>query len=367
MSPRIPIYKPFLNDNVKNYVNDCIDSTWISSKGEYVRKFEDAVASYIGGVEATSCSNGTVALHLALVSMGIEAGDEVIIPTFTYVATANAIRYVGGIPVFVDSEEGSWNLSVSEIEKAVSPKTKAILCVHIYGVPCDLKKIVEVASKHNLKIIEDCAEAIGSFIEAEHVGKYSDVATFSFFGNKTITTGEGGMVCSKHSVVIDEISHLKNQAVSKEKVYWHDQVGFNYRLTNIASAIGLAQMEIVNEILERKEQVLEWYKASLDDYRVCFQTVGDNDKSSNWLVVVCFDSKEIRSRVEKKLEEANIEIRPAFPLITDMPPYQIYSRGSYPVAEKVSQNGLCLPSYPELDRPTIDIVCQIIGKALNGV
>ena len=363
---KIPIYQPLLRGNERKYVLDCIDSNWISSKGAYVSKFEEAVADYVGGVSATSCSNGTVALHLALLALDIGPGDEVIVPSFTYIASVNAIRYVGAIPVFVDSDPLTWNISIETIKEALTPSTKAIMCVHIYGVPCDLAPILEFAEAENLKIIEDCAEALGSHYVGRHVGVSADIATFSFFGNKTITTGEGGMVFSKNEELIRKVAHLKNQAVSNTIDYWHDCVGYNFRLTNIASAIGLAQLERVEEILSAKRRLSDSYRRHLEPLGLRFQEVPNDCVSSCWLNVVQLPSYSHVINAKDQLTQAGVEVRPAFPLVSEMPPYKNINSREFPHAKNISQTAICLPSFPDLSDEDVDYICKSISDGINS-
>lgn len=363
---KIPIYEPYLHGNEKKYVLDCLDSNWISSKGKYVRQFEEAVENYVGNVSATSCSNGTVALHLALLALEIGPGDEVIVPTFTYIASVNAIKYVGATPVFVDSNSLSWNLEVSGIKEAITPATKAIMCVHIYGVPCDIDPIIELAKKNSLNVIEDCAEALGSKYKGRHVGVNSDISTFSFFGNKTITTGEGGMVFSPNEELIRRVAHLKSQAVSSTADYWHDCVGYNYRLTNIASAIGLAQIERVEEILSAKKNISDFYKFYLEGLGLIFQEIQKDSIGSFWLNVVKFPSASTLNKVKNILTNAGVEVRPTFPLVSDMPPYKGITNKDFSIAREISETGICLPSFPGLPEEDIDFICRIISDGINS-
>lgn len=343
---------------------DCLDTNWISSRGAYVDRFERAFSSYIGGVKSTTCSNGTVALHLALLALDIGDGDEVIVPSFTYVASVNAIKYVGATPVFVDCDADSWNVALRAILASVTSATKAIMCVHVYGVPCDIEDIVEFARKNNIKVIEDCAEALGSRVNGVHVGTLSDIATFSFFGNKTITTGEGGMVVSPHAELVDKVAHLKSQSVSPTIPYWHDSVGYNYRLTNIAAAIGLGQLENIELILLRKQNIADQYRERLTPSNVKFQCVDSGRLSSNWLNVALMPSIADYDRVVTVLAGNNIEIRPAFPLVSKMPHYKESGELEFPVGEHIGKHGLCLPSHPALESSDIDGICDLILTCL---
>lgn len=240
---KYPVYIPSLSGNEKKYVNECLDTSWISSKGHFVNEFETEFSKYIGVKHSTSVCNGTVAIHLAAASLGLGPGDEVICPSFTYIASANPFKQLGCNIIFCDSQKDSWQMDPEDIEKRITPKTKAVIAVHLYGHPCNMNKICALAQKYNLFLIEDCAEAIGSCYQGKHVGTFGDIACFSFFGNKTITCGEGGMVVCNNDELYERAKHLKGQGVVSWKEYWHDISAFNYRMTNIQAAIGLAQLE----------------------------------------------------------------------------------------------------------------------------
>jgi len=255
----IPVYQPAISDKAKEYVNDCLDSSWISSKGKYVQMFEDKFSMMTGVRYAATCSNGTCALHLALMALGIGEGDEVIVPTFTYVASVNAIRYTGATPVFVDCDAKTWQLDPDDVAKKITPKTKAIMVVHLYGHPADMAAINWMAHGKGLFVIEDCAEAFGSKFRGEHVGQFGDISTYSFFGNKTITTGEGGMVVTNNEALYDRVLKLKGQGLAQHRQYWHDTIGYNYRMTNIQAAIGVSQLEISDNLLRAKRIIADHY------------------------------------------------------------------------------------------------------------
>ena len=359
----IPVYKPRLSKNVAKYVNECIDKTWISSKGEFINVFEDKFAKFINVPYASSVSNGTVALHLALHVLGIGKGDEVIMPTLTYVATANAVDYVGATPIFVDSDKYSWNIDVNSIENKITSKTKALLIVHLYGACCDMNNIKLLCQKYNLFLIEDVAEAFGSYYQGKSAGTFGDISTFSFFGNKTITTGEGGMIVSNNQSLIEKVKYLKSQAVSPIKEYWHDEVGFNYRMTNICAAIGVAQLETANEILARKRQILELYKLFLNNSNIEFQKEINGTIHSYWMVSILLPNRKIRDLVRENLNVNEIETRPLFHPVHTMPVF--YTKQLFPVAEDLSNRGINLPSFPDLTDLEIKLICDIINKTLD--
>jgi perosamine synthetase len=358
----IPVYQPTLGGNEKRYVSECVDSTWISSKGVFISRFEDEFASYLGVQYATAVSNGTVALQLALHSLGIGSGDEVIVPTLTYIASVNAIAYVGATPVFVDSEAKAWNIDPSLIVSKISPKTKAILVVHLYGAPCDMDQLSSICKKHGLFLIEDAAEAFGSKYRGKFVGSFGDISTFSFFGNKTITTGEGGMVVSNNKAIIERAANLKSQAVSPTREYWHDEIGFNFRMTNICAAIGVAQLEQADKILKKKTEIATWYKADLADTSLKFQENSPYVLNSYWMVSILARHINERDTIRQHLKLKNVETRPLFYPAHTMPTFR--SHETYPIAESLSGRGLNLPSYPSLTRDQVTYITKKIREVI---
>lgn len=354
----IPVYRPDLSGNEKEYINHCLDTTWISSRGKFVDRFESEFANYLGVGKATTVSNGTVALHLALYALGIGKGDEVILPTLTYVASANSIAYVGAKPVFADSDPYTWNLDLRSVVSKITPKTKAIMAVHLYGNPCNMQELIEICREHNLLLIEDAAEALGSKYKGEYVGTFGDVATFSFFGNKTITTGEGGMIVSNNVELIERCAYLKSQAVSKTRVYWHDEVGFNYRMTNVCAAIGVAQLERVEETIAKKIKLVSWYKEDLQKCPVTFQVDEVGSLNSFWMASIIVSDPSTRDNLRRYLEERGVETRPFFPLMHKLTPF--LTNESLPVADRLEKSGLNLPSFPLISRQEVTYISDII-------
>jgi len=260
---RIPVSQPALIGREKEYVLDCLESNWISSNGKYIGLFEEKFADYLGVKHAIACCNGTAALHVALLALGIGSGDEVIVPTFTYVATANAVVYTGATPVLADCEADTWNIDPAGLEALITPKTRAIIPVPLYGHPCDMDPIMELAKKHGLHVIEDAAEALGARYKGRLCGSMVEISTFSFYGNKTITTGEGGMIVTDNDELADRIRLLKGQGMDPNRRYWFPIVGHNYRMTNIQAAIGLAQLENIDLFLGKRGQIAGWYRDAL--------------------------------------------------------------------------------------------------------
>lgn len=360
----IPVYQPYFGGREKEYVNQCLDSTWISSKGEFIGRFEKEFASYTGAAHATTVANGTVALHLALEALGLGAGDEVIVPTLTYVASVNTIIQTGATPVYVDSLMSTWQIDPEDIRRKLTVRTKAIMAVHLYGLPCDMDSLKAICDEHNLFLIEDCAEAFGTYYKGQHVGTFGDIATFSFFGNKTITTGEGGMVVAKSKEVMDRAYHLKNQGVSLTREYWHDVVGFNYRMTNICAAIGLAQLEQADEILAKKRQVAEWYKNGLSNLPLITHDEMENTKHSYWMCSILLDDAEQRQPLRDHLKLDGIETRPLFHPAHTLP--HCKQNGDFPKAMELSKRGINLPSSPVLTQSDVMTICESIKKFYAG-
>jgi perosamine synthetase len=342
---KIPIYMPQLGGNEKKYVMDCLDSTWISSKGKYIAEFEREFASYTEIKYATTVSNGTVALHLALVALGIGPGDEVIVPTLTYIASVNAIRYTGATPVFVDSLKSSWQLDPDDIKRKITPRTRALMVVHLYGHPCDMDAICTIAKDQDLFIVEDCAEAFGAKYKGRHVGSFGDIATYSFFGNKTITTGEGGMVVTNNSTLQDRVVHFKGQGLAKYRQYWHDVVGYNYRMTNICAAIGLAQLEQAADILAKKKYIAQQYRQLLNNLPVTLQEEAEHVECSYWMCSILVQEAELRDALRDHLERDGIETRPLFYPVHTMPMYADKFQ-HHRTAEDLGWRGINLPSWP---------------------
>jgi len=360
MSFTYPVYRPRFTGKEKNHVMDCLDSTWISSKGKYIHEFESRFASYLGISNAVSVCNGTVALHVALEALGIGRGDEVLVPTLTYIASANAVSYTGANVVFVDSEPDYWQIDVDKAERKITNKTKAIMPVHLYGHPCDMDAVMTLASKYSLLVVEDCAEAIGTKYDDQFVGTFGDIACFSFFGNKTITTGEGGMVVSNNPVHADMALRLKGQGLGKGREYWHDLIGYNYRMTNICAAIGCAQMESIEIIVARKQAIAAWYQEFLNDVPVQVQGIKSGVSHSFWMVSIVTDEARHRDPLRTTLLEQSIETRPLFYPIHLMDMYR-QEGCHYPVAEDLAFRGITLPSYPDLTRDDVMHICKYIG------
>lgn len=356
----IPVYQPSLNGQEKKYVNACLDSNWISSKGEFIEKFENTFAQFTRAPFALSVFNGTVALHVALKALALPPGSEIIVPTLTYVASVNTIVEAGYVPVFADSTLDTWQLDVAQIKKHITPKTRAIMAVHLYGQMGDMHELKLLCEQHQLKLIEDCAEAFGSSYQSQHAGTIGDVGTFSFYGNKTITTGEGGMVICRDEQLFKRMAKLKNQGVCPEKQYWHDVIAYNYRMTNIQAAIGLAQLEQADWILKRKKEIAAFYRHHLQDIsNIQFQKELPDRTHSYWMFSILLNQVNDRDPLRQYLAANGIETRPLFYPVHTMPMYQ-HLGGHFPNADWVGTRGLNLPSYPGLTEENLEYITKNI-------
>lgn len=360
----VPILEPDLTGNEKKYLIECIDSGWISSKGKFVALFEKKFSELHKDLFSTSTTNGTSALELALLSLDIRQGDEVIVPDITFAASINAVLNVGATPVLCDIKKLSWCIDEKKIEKLISKKTKAIMPVHLYGNSCEMNEIAKIAKDHNLKIIEDCAEAIGTKFNDSPVGTFGDVSTFSFFGNKTITTGEGGMILFKDELTYEKAKLIKNHGMSEKKRYWHEVVGNNYRMTNMQAAIGLAQLERLNEIISKKRHLASLYTEGLMDIEqiVLFPEENEHKFHSNWLYTVIFKEAKERDALKDFLQSINIDTRPMFYPLSDMPLYSKFSHNGLINSKSLSYRGLSLPSSFNLEEEDINKIVTNIKK-----
>lgn len=367
---RISNANPIFNGNEKKYLNECIDTGWVSANGRFITEFEQSFARFCGTKYAIACSNGTVTLHLALLALGIGPGDEVIMPTLTYIATANAVSYCGATPVFVDSQPDTWNVDPTEIEKKITPKTKAIIPVHLYGLPCDMDAIMQLSDRYGIPVIEDAAEAHGAEWNGRKVGSIGQIGSFSFFGNKIITCGEGGMLTTNDEALYERMKLLKSQGVDPNRRYWHTQIGYNYRMTNMQAAIGLGQLENVAWHLEQRQRVTSLYKkhlASLGDY-VVQQAVPVPAHHVYWMNSIILSDKVSldRDEVMRRMEAQQIEMRPLFYPMHIMPPHKDPTL-SLPIAEKLSSSGINLPTHALLTEDDIVYITEQLKKIiLNG-
>ncbi|HEX6977944.1 MAG TPA: aminotransferase class I/II-fold pyridoxal phosphate-dependent enzyme [Alphaproteobacteria bacterium] len=366
---RIPVAEPCLAGNELKYVTECITTNWISSQGTFVRRFETDFAARLGVPHALAVSNGTVALHLALTAFGIGPGDEVIVPDLTFAATINAVIHAGATPVIVDVDPNTWNLDPAAAAAAITPRTRAIMPVHLYGQPADMDAIMDLAKRHDLIVIEDAAEAAGSFHRDRPCGAIGHAGTFSFFSNKLITTGEGGMVVFRDAKPAERARMLRDHGMNPARRYWHDDVGFNYRLTNLQAAIGCAQLEQFDRFLARKLEIARAYRRRLSQIDgLLLPAEIDGWANSYWVFSLILDGRRFgidRDQLMARLDKAGIETRPVFHPLHAMPPYRGYAGSrDLPNATRLSGAGLSLPSGVTLTDGEIDYVCGVIERCL---
>jgi len=368
---QIPLSFPTIGQKETDYVMDCLQSTWISSAGKYLDRFEEEFARVAGTKHAITCSNGTTALHLALLALGVKAGDEVIVPTLTFVAVPNSVAYCGATPVLVDVDPGIWSIDASKIEAQITPKTRGIIAVHLRGHPADMDAITEIAHRHHLFVVEDAAQAHGAQVRGRPVGSIGDIGTFSFFGNKIMTTGEGGMITTNDDRAADSIRLLKNQGMTKERRYWHPVVGYNYRLTNLQAAIGLAQVERLPEAILSHQRVAAWYQEELRGVRgVSWQQHKEWAHHIWWQFVAVIDKQFAKDRdaVLEKLQQAGVDARRLYYPMHQVPIYAD-NAGSreYPVADHLAARGVCLPTWSGLKREDVHYVCEQLRECAEPV
>ncbi len=368
----IPVCEPLLTGKELEYAGDCLKSNWISSAGKYIPEFERRFAEYCGCKYGVATTNGTTALHLALVSLGIGPGDEVIMPAFTMAASAFAIVYTGAKPVLVDAEPDTWNIDVSQVEQKITKRTKAIMPVHIYGHPCDMDPIMDIAKRHRLFVVEDAAEAHGAEYKGRKAGGVGEIGCFSFYANKIITTGEGGMLVTSDARIAEKARRLKDQAFSPQRRFLHTNIGFNYRMTNIQAAIGLAQMESIDRFVDMRRKNAALYNAGLKDtLGITLPQEKQWAKNVYWMYGILTDNRLgiTRDSLMQRLKEKGIDSRTFFlsmhvqPAFLDM---GLFEGESYPVATDLSKNGLYLPSGSGLKSEEIDYICTCIRSMASG-
>lgn len=371
MSNFIPVCTPLLGGNEIKYVTNAVSTGWISSSGSYVTAFEEAFAKYCGVKYAVAVCNGTVAIHLALSALGIGKGDEVIIPSFTMIATAFAVCYTGATPVFVDADKDTFNIDVTKIEEKITSKTKAIIPVHIFGNMCNMDEIERIAKKHNLFIVEDSAEAHGAEYKGKKSGSFSAIASFSFFANKNLTTGEGGMVVTNNEEYFKKCKYFKNMCfpVDAPRVYLHDDIGFNYRMSNLHAAIGLAQVEKADEYREMRINNANLYMRYLSDVSgITFQKDEPDSLNVHWMNTIVIDPTiygHNKDELIAHLKANNIDTRLLFQSMSKQKSLKDFGcdcSGTYPVTDWLSDNGFYLPSASSLTEEQIKYICNVIKE-----
>jgi perosamine synthetase len=362
----IPVAETLLDGNELRYVTECIESNWVSSEGPFVRRFEEAFAAAAGCRFGVACSSGTGALHLLLATLGLGPGDEVILPSFTMIATANAVTYTGASPVLVDAEPITWNMDPGLVEQKITSRTRAIVAVHTYGHPVDIDPLRSLAADHGLYLVEDAAEGHGAVYRGRSVGSLGDAAIFSFYGNKIVTTGEGGMITTNDERIADLARQLRGHAFSPNRHFWHEYLGFNYRMTNLQAAVGLAQTERLDTLVENRRRNARRYAEALAGVSGLTLPVERPDVTNVfWMYALLVEDVFGCSRndLRQHLASRGIETRSMFIPVHLQPIYHDAFRGQrYPVAEELCRKGLYLPSGPSLSPEEIEYIAGAIAQ-----
>lgn len=370
----VPVNEPLLNGNEKKYLCECIDTGWISSEGPFVKKFEQKMSASVNRKYGVAVSNGTAALEVAVQALGIGEGDEVIMPAFTIISCAMAVTKAGAVPVFVDSNLYTWNMNADEIEAKITPRTKAIMTVHLYGLPAEMDKILALARKYNLKVIEDAAEMHGQTYNRKPCGSFGDISTFSFYPNKHITTGEGGMVVTDDEKLAERCRLLRNLCFKKDVRYVHDEISDNYRFTNLQAAVGLAQLERLDEFVSRKRAMGRYYTERLKDIDGLILPMEKTDYADNiyWVYGIVLDKHiQMDNRtMQRLLAEECIGSRTFFWCMHEQPVYQrqgLFMGESYPNAEYLARKGLYIPSGLALTKEQMDRVILSVKRVMDNI
>lgn len=368
----IPVNEPLLNGNEKKYLNECIDTGWISSEGPFIKAFEEKFSKVVNRKHGIAVSNGSVALDAAMLALGLNEGDEVIMPTFTIICCATAIVRAGLTPVLVDADPLTYNMDVNQIESKITAKTKAIMVVHIYGLPVDMDRVLEIAKKHNLKIIEDAAEMHGQTYNGKPCGSFGDISIFSFYPNKHITTGEGGMILTDSDELAEKCRSLRNLCFTTKRRFVHDEMGFNFRMTNLQAALGLAQLERLDEFIDRKRKMGQLYLELLKDVADFQLPVLKTNYADNifWVFALVSKNKSV-SAIDcmKKLADVGVGTRPFFFPMHMQPVFQkmgLFKNESYPVAEFIAEQGFYLPSGLGQTADDFTLVSERFKNIFNG-
>jgi len=364
----IQVAQPEFEGNEAKYVLDCIETEWVSAGGKYGKEFARAFAEWIGVRHAVTCCNGTAAIHLALLALGVAPGDEVLVPTLTYISTANAVRYCGATPVFCESEPDTMNIDPGDIEHRITSKTVGVIPVHMYGHSADMTRIREIAGQHGLWVVEDAAEALGAKYDGAACGSLGDLSTFSFFGNKIMTTGEGGMVVTNDDSHASAVQLFATQGMDPKRRYWFPVVGYNYRMTNVQAALGVAQLERIDDLLAARQRVAQWYAANLESMGDALTLPVQKPYAHHayWMYTVMLNDEMTIARDDLivKLGEDGVETRPVFHPIHTLPPYQAGLEGQFPVAERLGRSGISLPTHSRLSEDDVVYVCDRLRQHL---
>jgi len=367
----IPVCEPLLGDRETELVLDCLKTGWISSSGKYIEEFEQRWATYCGMKHGIAVSNGTTALQVAIALLDLKPGDEVIIPTFTIISCAQAVTMYGGVPVLIDSDPQTWQMDVNQIEAKITPRTRAIMPVHIYGHPTDMDPLLEIAKKHGLFVIEDAAEVHGAEYKGRKCGGMGDISVFSFYANKLITTGEGGMVLTQSDNLAEKARSLRNLCFQKKRRFLHENIGNNFRMINIQAALGVAQLERIEDIVNRKRAIAHSYTERLKGISGITLPVETSwAKSVYWVYGIVLDEGTgiNAEHFAWRLAEHGIDTRPFFLGMHEQPVFHkmgLFIGKRYPVAEHLARQGLYLPTGLSIKESEIDQVCSAVKECLK--
>jgi perosamine synthetase len=371
-APVVPVNEPLLDGREREYLNACIETGWISSEGPFVSEFEARFAERVGRRYAVTVTNGTAALDAAVVAAGIRPGDEVILPTFTIIACAAAILRAGAVPVLVDCDPAAWNMRPADVERRITPRTRGIMVPHIYGLPVDIAPILALARARDLRVVEDAAEAHGQTYDGRPCGSFGDVSTFSFYANKPVTTGEGGMIVTDDATIAERCRSLRNLGFQPHRRFVHEELGWNLRMTNLQAAVGLAQLERLDEFIARKRRMGRRYTELLGDVPGLQLPVPRTDYAENsyWVygVVVGEEVGLDAAAVMRRLDERRIGSRPFFWPMHEQPVFErmgLFRDDSHPVAERIARRGFYLPSGLALTDAQLEYVAEALRDALG--
>jgi perosamine synthetase len=368
----IPVCEPLIGSNVLPLVRECIETGWISSEGKFIRQFEQKWAAYCGAAHGVAVSNGTCALQIAMEALGLEPGSEVILPSYTIISCAIAIIEAGCVPVLVDVEPDTWNMNLDQLESKITSRTRAIMPVHMFGHPVDMPQLMEIARRHNLRVIEDAAESHGAEVAGRRVGGIGDMGCFSFYANKIITTGEGGMVVTNDAHFAERLRSLRNLAFRPDRRFLHTEIGHNYRMTNIQAAVGVAQVECIEQHITHKRWMAESYRKRLAGLPISLPVERNWAKNVYWMYGVVLDDDVPFDAIEfaRRLRERNVDTRPLFIGMHEQPVLRgqgLFGGETYPVTERLARRGLYLPSGLTLTEAQIDEVCAVVHDLLGDV
>ena len=374
MSDFIPVNEPLLNGNEKKYLCECIDTGWISSEGPFVKEFEEKMSATVGRKYGIAVTNGTAALEVAVQALKLKEGDEVILPAFTIISCAEAIVRCGAKPVLVDCDPYTYNICAEDVEKKITSRTKALMVVHLYGLPVDMDPILKLAQEHGLKIIEDAAEMHGQTYKGRHCGSFGDISIFSFYPNKHVTTGEGGMVVTDDEELAERCRSIRNLCFQKKKRYVHEELSGNFRFTNLQAAVGLAQLERLDEFINRKREMGAFYTEGLKDVKGLQLPITETEYAKNiyWVYgIVLKDSVGIdNEEMQKRLAAKGIGTRTFFWCMHEQPVFQemgLFKGESYPVAEKLARRGFYIPSGLALTKEQMSMVVKAVKEVMSEV